>query len=60
MERIKTPYNKNLISIADSMQIWMFTACNNGGAARQERILQSETNHNANVIHKLKTRTRTY
>jgi hypothetical protein len=37
--------HKNYMSIAVSVQIWKFTARNNGGAARQESTTHSATNH---------------
>jgi|GEM_PF-2328418 len=38
-----TTANKNYMSIAVSVQNWKFTARNNGGAARLERVPKSAT-----------------
>jgi hypothetical protein len=40
---MKTPYNKNYMSIAVSVQNWKFTTRNNGGGVRQESAPQSAT-----------------
>ncbi len=42
---MKTAYNKKYMIIAVSVQIWKFTARNNGGAARQESNPQSATTY---------------
>jgi hypothetical protein len=38
-------YNKKYMIIAVTVQIWKFTARNNGGAARQESSPQSATTY---------------
>jgi len=40
---MKTPYNKNYMSIGVSARTTKFTARNNGGAVRQESNPQSPT-----------------
>jgi len=44
-QKANTAHNKKYMIIAVSVQIWKFTARNNGGAARQESSPQSATTY---------------